>query len=217
MPLPSQRPIAAAPCTDASFRPTVLPNRHAPRYRPLLAVAVCVGGGIALDRMVLPVAWPHGLVCWAIWLRGIGSGRFVWPAGLVGVGSWGLGWWRLASWLLLAAAVCLGGLWQHVRWNYFPSDDLGLFARETRSPVCVEAVALARPMVRPAPPANPLRAMELGPRSETLLRLERIRAGHLWQPAGGYCKLRVAGVLSDIHSGDRLLIFGQLGRRAADE
>jgi competence protein ComEC len=190
----------------------LFPNRRIPRYRPLLAVAVCVGCGISLDRLVLPVAWSHGLSCWSI-MAGVTLGAAI-LCGRLGswnVASWGLGWWRLASWLLLASVVCLGGLWQHVRWNYFPSDDLGLFARETSSPVCVEAVALNRPRVKPAPPANPLRAMQLGPRSETLLRVERIRAGQNWRPASGYCKMRVAGILSGIQSGDRLLIHGKLG------
>ncbi len=196
------------------FSEPFFPSGRVPRYRPLLAVAASVGGGIALDRMVLPVAWPYGLACWVI--------SAVVTLGLAilcgRIGSWevkgsrGVGWWRLASWLLLASAVCLGGLWQHTRWNYFPGNDLGLYARESGGPVCVEAVALTRPLVRPAPPANPLRAMEMGPRSEVMLRIERIRAGRQWQSAGGYSKLRVAGVLSSVHAGDRVLVFGQLGR-----
>lgn len=198
-------------------------NRQTVRYRPLLVVAVCVGTGIALDRMVLPVAWPYGFACWSFLAAltlslALLCGRMkaqnlgVRKSALGGDDSRGLGWQRQASWWLLAALVSTGGLWQHVRWNYFSSDDLSLFAHETAGPVCIEAVALARPILRPAPPANPLRAMEMGPRSETMLRVQQIRDGPTWRSVSGYCKLRVAGVLSQIHAGDRLLLFGQLGK-----
>jgi competence protein ComEC len=51
--------------------------------------------------------------------------------------------------------------------------------------------------------------------SEATVRVAAIRDGRTWRPAGGWSRLRVAGELADVAPGDRLEVFGQLGRTPA--
>ena len=185
----------------ADFSPAEI---RAARYRPLPAVAVAMCAGILLDRLVFSHAMPYGLPLWS-------AGAILLLAGYALLARMEHN--APALLLLLAAVACTGGLWHHLRWNYFPHDDLSRFATDENQPVCVEATALAGPTLRPAPSANPLRVIPPDPTSETVVEIERVRDGTTWRPAGGRCQLRVAGRWTDVEAGDRLLIFAKLGRQ----
>ncbi|NOY30245.1 MAG: ComEC/Rec2 family competence protein [Planctomycetes bacterium] len=177
-------------------------NDRSMPYRPLLLVAMAVGLGIVADR--------YGM-------SAIGGGVFLWWAvgvlsvvGCVVLRSYGKT--QFLSWTLLLAALCVGGAWHHLRWNYFAADDLARFAREAAGPVCVEAVVTSRTKQSPAPAPNPLRAMPVGPRSDTFVRVLRIRDGTRWQRASGNCRLRVASELVKVQAGDRLRVYARFRR-----
>jgi len=171
-------------------------------YRPLLLVALAVGMGIVVDRyggsaiaggvFLWWTAAAFSIVCCVV-LRSYGKTQ-------------------LLSWTLLLAALCVGGAWHHLRWNYFSADDLARFAREAAQPVCVEAVVTGRTKQSPAPTPDLLRAMPVGPRSDTLVRILRIRDGTRWRNASGNCRLRVASELVEVQAGDRLRVYARFRR-----
>ena len=176
-------------------------NRGMP-YRPLLLVALAFGVGIVADRWGgsaivggMFLWWVVGLlllgVCFVLRYRGAG---------------------RALSYTLLLTAMCVGGAWHHLRWNYFSADDLARFSREAAQPVCVEAVVTGRTKQSPAPAPNPLRALPVGPRSDTFVRVLRIRDGVRWRNISGSCRLRVAGELLEVHAGDHLRVFARFSR-----
>ncbi len=171
-------------------------------YRPLLLVAIAAGLGIVADRY-----------CGAMLVGGV---YLWWAASVLGmvvcIGLWRCEVNRSCTWALLLTALCVGGAWHHLRWNYFAADDLARFARVSTQPVCIEAVAIDRTRRSPAPKFNPLRAIPARSRSETLVRITRIRDGTEWRVASGNCRLRVAGDLNGIHLGDHLRVFARFNR-----
>ncbi len=171
-------------------------------YRPLLLVALAMGLGILVDR--LGGSFLAGGLTW--W----------WAAGGVLLGVCfvlrHVGADRALCCMLLLMAMSLGGAWHHLQWNYLAADDLALFASNVSEPVCVEAVVTSRAKQSPAPPPNPLRALPIGPRWATTLRVTRLRDGTHWRHVRGHCRLRVAGKLTGVAVGDRVLVFAQFKR-----
>jgi competence protein ComEC len=133
-----------------------------------------------------------------------------------------LGWWivrrrqfdRAAAWLLLAAVGLTGAAWHDLRWNFFGDGEIGRFAAYDPQPACVECVAYESPERMSAPPPTPLRAIPGVERSRLRVQLAAIRDGTTWRRATGVCELLINGHLLGIHAGDRLRVFGQLGRPA---
>ncbi|NOY42356.1 MAG: ComEC/Rec2 family competence protein [Planctomycetes bacterium] len=119
---------------------------------------------------------------------------------------------RRSAYLALLAVFSLAGAWHHLHWNYVANDSLARFASESSQPVCVEVVAIDRTKFSPAPPKNILRALPAGPRSEVEVRIARIRDGTEWRTASGISRLRIAGRLSGIDVGDRLVVFAHFAR-----
>ena len=185
--------------------PAALPtSRLQPVSRqPLFLLAVAAMIGIVADRLVGDRCVESGLLIW--WVAAIAclaaSSLLTRDRDV-----------RLCAALLLLAVVCLGGGWHHLRWHYFERDHLARFATDVPQPVCLQAVALDRLKWSPAPPSNPLRALPVGPRSEIMVRVTRVRDGREWRDATGTCKLRVNGELRDIMAGDELQVFALMGR-----
>ena len=168
----------------------------APRYQPLVLVAVAVCGGIVVDRYgawSAPWWWAAAVATWGAWwgLRRFGRDR------LAGVA------------ILVSAAAC-GGAWHHCRWNLFDRDDLGFYARRLDQPICLEAVALGGPRRQFAPPHNPMRIIPAGDRSRLDVEIVGLRNGSDWQSACGRSRLVVDGHLLGVRAGDRLRVFAQL-------
>lgn len=118
----------------------------------------------------------------------------------------------LAVAALLLAVGGAGGAWHHRCWNEFPVGDLGRFAAEESGPACVAGVLTDRVKISPPADRSPLRALPAQTISETTLAVERIRDGAGWRAAGGLTRLRVAGELTSLAPGDRVVVFAQLGQ-----
>lgn len=165
------------------------------RRYPLVVVLAALATGIVLDRYA-----PVGTVVW------LGTA-------LVGLVLWCVFRRRpYSAWLLLMAVMAAGAAWHHLRWNMFPSDDLGRFARLKASPVCVQAVALGQPLLLPAPPPDPLCTLPTGDQSRLKISIVRLRHGTVWQTASGAAMLVVDGHLLGVAAGDQLQIMAQLSR-----
>ena len=166
------------------------------RYQPLISVAAFALGGIALDRV-----WPWEIAAW------------------LGLGLFGLiGWWlcfrrnqeTAAAYGVLLAVASLGGAWHHAWWHYYPADDLGRAADEAGGPLYLEAVATSGTRPSPAPPRDPLRAIQENDSTYLYVRILAVRNGRAWQPASGATRLHVEGHLLGVEAGDRLRIVGRM-------
>lgn len=167
-----------------------------PGYRPAVTVLVAVCAGIVADRAsgAAPGAWlaltAAGWLAWFAFYRG--------NRGMA------------AALVLLVAVAGSGGLWHHLRWRYFPANDLGKYARPWSQPVCVEVEALESPRPLPAPPPDPLRIVPLEDRVQLDVRPVGLRSGKEWIPVAGLARLTIADRWPAIVAGDRLRVFGQL-------
>ena len=176
------------------------PQHDQPHYQPLVIALAALSAGIYGDRQApLPIGlWlAMGLVGWCVWLTLWRRHRQRWSAAA-----------------LMLCLASLGGAWHHFRFDLFARDEIGLHAREHPQPACVEAVALERPRLWPAPPADPLCAIPRGDRSRLVVQVTALRQGAAWQSASGRARLIVDGHLLGVHAGDRLRIFCQLSAPA---
>ena len=115
-------------------------------YQPLVVVLAAVCGGIVVDR------W--AAVSLPAWLGAAIVGWFVW------VLLWRFRRNAAAAMALLLTLSAIGGAWHHFRWHYFAADDIGLFATESPTPVCIEVIATSGPRFIPAPREHdPLRSV----------------------------------------------------------
>jgi competence protein ComEC len=174
-----------------------------PRYQPLVIVLVAVCAGIVADR-----AWGVPLGAWSA----IAAAAWTGWAGL---------WWgrcdRAAGLVLLASVAACGGLWHHLQWDLFDTNDLGGYTRRERQPVCIEAIALGEPQRVPAPEFDPMRIVPQFDRSRLELKVVGIRDGTRWRAASGRARLTVDGHLLGARAGDRLRVFGQLSAPRAPQ
>jgi len=168
----------------------------APRYQPLVLVAVAVCAGIVADRY---------------WARPVGVW---WALGVVALGAWWLVWrraWdRAASVAVLLSAAACGGAWHHCRWNLFEQDDVGFYARQRDRPICLEAVATSGTRQMPAPPFDPMRIIPRGESTRVEVAVVALRNRSAWQAASGRARLIVDGHLLGVRAGDRLRVFARL-------
>ena len=162
---------------------------------PLVVVLFAALCGIAVDRYVVVAAetwWTLAVAAWLLWL-------VAWRTAA-----------QLSAVLLLVTFAATAACWHNVTWSRFDATDLGRYARLERTPVCVEATALASPRRVPAPARNPLRAIPVGERSRLDVEIVAIRDGTEWHKASGHAKLLVDGHLLGVHAGDRIQVFAQL-------
>lgn len=169
------------------------PWRAAPRYQPLVPVAVALALGIAADR-----GWP--CAAWLWWSLAVAM-LAVWGV------AWRLGWQRRGAVALLAATLCLGGAWHHASWHLFPPDDLGLCVHEEPQPMALAGVAGESPRFIPEPPFDPMRAIPASERSRLSFWVTSVREGRQWRPASGWLRLDVDGQLEGVRAGDQLQVF----------
>lgn len=165
-----------------------------PRYQPLVAVLVAFSAGIVADR--------YGWAGLGWWLAFSFGGLVLWRLSLQKL------WQPVTTFLLLIAITGTGAAWHHMCWHLFRDDDLGLTAGHSRHPICFEAVALSSPRLRPEPPEDPMRTMDVGERSLLRVEVTRVRDGLDWRAASGRTTAIIEGKLRGVTAGDRVQIVG---------
>ncbi|MCH2177696.1 MAG: ComEC/Rec2 family competence protein [Mariniblastus sp.] len=171
-------------------------------YNPVLLVFVALCIGIFSDRFVdcrfaVELAFAIGgiLVWWSLFfLCKSGNRRTE----------------AIASLALLVSIMGLGAGWHHGRWNWFPADDISLFASSSACPVCLLATVRSEPQLTAAVGEEVLNPIPSDSRTRFRVELEQIRNGRTWQPVAGQCDLVVHAKCREIGSGDRVLVFGRL-------
>jgi competence protein ComEC len=170
--------------------------------RPLVVVAACFTAGCALVRLLpaLP-SLPGG---WAVpaW-----SGALVATVGWAWLGRWNRP--APATGCLAAAVVCLGAAWSAACFDLFPADDLGWQFGDTPAPCAVIGTIVEAPRPLPVPVGDPRRAAAIGPSSECVVAVERVRRGSRWQPAAGRAAVVVDGEPPDLVPGTRVRLLGR--------
>jgi competence protein ComEC len=172
------------------------PSPTLPSYQPLVVVLAATSAGIIADRyFAIPtLVWSlSGIVALSGWLWRRRNGRHT-----------------TAAICLLIAAATASGAWHHQWWYVFAADDLGHAATLEPQPIAIEGVAQSGPRRMPAPPHNPLRAIEVGDRTRLDLQVTSVRDGDTWRSASGNTTLVINGHLFDVFAGDRVRVFGQL-------
>ena len=173
--------------------------------RPLVLVAVLFAAGCAGVR-ALP-AVPGG---WAV---------PAWAAAVVSLAAWATCSSRRAARAALiglqAAIVCLGAAWSAARFDLFPADDLAWQLGDAPAPVAVVGTVVESPRTLPAPAGDPRRAAAIGPASECVVAVERVRDGSRWRPAAGRVAVVIDGAAPDLVPGSRVRVLGRGLRPAA--
>ncbi|MEM9351910.1 MAG: ComEC/Rec2 family competence protein [Planctomycetota bacterium] len=173
----------------------------APRYRPLLPVALAAAAGVLADRYgaasgFSPADWlVASSTALSAYLAFSAAGRH-----------------RSAAACLLAAVASLFGAWHLDQQAYAPRNGIGLYASEASEAACVEGVVHGPVRWSPSPPREPMRALPTGPGSTFEMKAERIRHRDAWRPVQGRIRARVEGHLAEVHSGDRVVVTGRLTR-----
>ena len=200
--------MGAARQTSAREKPG---EKSQPRYQPLIVVLLAAVAGICIDRFGREVV--HGSA-FIVWIALAGLALVAWWIVWRPIGEQAFQSRRefIAAWLLLASVLLTAAAWHELRWNYFARDEIARFATHETHPACVEAIALEPPELLPAPTRTALRAIPASERSQLDVQVVSIRDGAEWQPANGKCQFSVVGTAPRIVVGDRLRMFGQLGR-----
>lgn len=167
-------------------------------YQPLVVVLAAFCVGIVLDRGA-----SCSLIAWGL----VGSGCLLGWLVLNCVGKD-----RCGAVALLCVITAIGGGWHQCRWSWIAGNDLGTFAREEPTPVCVEAVALKGPRSVAPPPFDPMRVIPTGERTKLLVEATALRDGAVWVPVSGRTTLTVDGQLLGVDAGDRIRVFGTLSK-----
>ncbi len=176
------------------------PWRRPVRYQPLVIVLAAMAAGIFADR--------HGTLTLSAW----------WAVACAAGSGW-LGLWRsrrdtAAAFVLLVAVAATAAAWHHLHWHIYPADDLARFASEHREPVCLDAVVLTAPRVRPMPPHDPMHPIPAGARVQFDVAPAAVRDRRQWRPASGRAQITVYAEVDGICVGDRVRILGRFARPA---
>ncbi|HUG69764.1 MAG TPA: ComEC/Rec2 family competence protein [Pirellulaceae bacterium] len=168
------------------------------RYQPLVVLFVAASAGIIADhRCTVSLTSWLALSCGSLLAWSVLQSRI---------------WQPLVTLVLLLAVACAGGAWHHAYWRMYRDDEVGLAASVEMTPLCLEAIATSSPRVRAAPPEDPMSTMPSEERSVLTVSATQVRDGTEWRTASGLLQVMVPGPLSGVQAGDRLRIFGSLGK-----
>ncbi|MCG8448698.1 MAG: ComEC/Rec2 family competence protein [Pirellulales bacterium] len=170
--------------------------------QPILLAVLAWAAGILADRYELPLL-SASLMRWWLVAAVLLLASFV---------LWRLARHRSSALALLLAIACVGGSWHQLHWRFMARDELARFAREAPQPVCLDALVVGGARLRPASPADPLRALPTGPTTSLIVQVTRLRDGREWREVSGNCRLNVAGQLAGVTVGDRLRFFARFER-----
>ncbi|HJQ78623.1 MAG TPA: ComEC/Rec2 family competence protein [Lacipirellulaceae bacterium] len=172
------------------------------RYQPLITVLIAAALGIVLNRYAADAIGLSATSWCALAAALLIAWWYLWRTGRD----------RSAALPLLIGVVLSAAAWHDLRWNTFSSGEIARFARYDAAPACIEAVALEMPERVAAPDATPLRAIPGVETSRLLVKVTAVRDGTSWRAAAGVCQLQVGGHLLGVRAGERIRVFGQLGR-----
>ena len=130
----------------------------------MIPATLCFGLGILADR-----TWDlngiavlvTGLACWAIWYAtNVYSRKHF----------------KTACCFLYLMIICSGSLWHHARWNWFPENEIRMFASDEFESCVIRGVLATEPVRVAAAAWNPtLDTMKPKPRVRFRLRVRSIR------------------------------------------
>ncbi|QGJ71030.1 Hypothetical protein PBC10988_27330 [Planctomycetales bacterium 10988] len=178
-------------------------GRRLRQVGPLLPVAVAFAGGIALDGLVggsLFLWWFLALIAFVGW-----AVFYFWKRRL-GFAPW------VSVGMLLVAVAATGGGWHHFCFSIYPKDSILTATQYEPIPAAVRVQLLESPRFDSPPPFDPFTPFTPDRQSRCRVRFLEIRNGREWQAASGEGQLLVSGKLLTFHAGDRVAIFGTLGR-----
>ncbi len=116
---------------------------------------------------------------------------------------------RLPLVFLALAATAFGAAYHHYRRDFYPADDVAGAATAEPWPVQMRGFLDEEPLHSPAHP-DPLRSIEAGESTTTILRATAIRQGNDWTTVSGRVHLMISGAAIDIHAGDEVEAVGRL-------
>lgn len=178
---------------------------RAPRYQPLVLIALAFIAGIAADRgavgQISLFAWGLILTC------SLAAWNFCYRRD----------WFRLSSTVLLIAFAALGGARAHVAWRIYAADEISRWATDEEKPILIEATVLRLPKLYQQRGYDPLITAKGDPRERpqrTRLKLyaTALREGNLWRSASGYLACAIDGDLGELRPGDRVRVAGFISR-----
>ena len=176
--------------------PPSIANRTLQQRHPLVLVVLSVCLGIIVDRTLE-----------------IGALAFVCTFVTVT-----LVWWvlirteklRCAAVALLLAWACLGGLWHHIHWNWYPPNTVSRYTENESTLVCIRLKLINEPRLLAARAHDSLNPIPSGDRTRVLTHVEAIRDGEEWIDATGLADLVIHDEPIELQSGDRVEVFGKL-------
>ncbi len=201
----------------SAFLPESPTERDAPRYQLVVLITLAACGGILLDYFadihyrVYAGAAVFFLLGW------LGIDRLVKSssASVPPADHWRWKWIPLAetlgSMFILLGVSALAALWHHGRWNGFGEHEIGLYAIDTPTPVCIEGTAVSEPRwIAPSDSEDGLDYRAGTTRTRLAFSAERIRDGEQWLLVSGCVDLIIEGPTFEFQSGDQLRVYGRL-------
>jgi competence protein ComEC len=116
---------------------------------------------------------------------------------------------RLPLVFLALAVAAFGAAFHHYRRDVLPADDVGNLAPAEPRPVEMRGILDEEPLHTPPQP-DPLRSIEAGVSSTTVLRATALRRGDDWECISGRVHLMISGSALDLHAGDEVEAVGRL-------
>ena len=164
---------------------------------PLVPAALAYTGGVLLDR--------YAAVPIAVGLLGTIGGLIGWlVARLKGRA-------HLPLVFLALAGAAFGAAFHHYRRDVYSADDVGEIATAEARPVEMRGWLDEEPIHTPERP-DPLRSIDAGESTATVLRAAALRRGDDWMEISGRVHLMIAGPALDVHAGDEVEAVGRLSR-----
>ena len=177
-----------------------------PRYQPLVLAVIPFAVGITLDRLLDA----H----WFVWLLVCFGSLVGWkllsqrPRLAASPASVSLLWTSIA---LTFAFAGLGGLWHHVRWNWYPANHIACFVGEDPQLCCVRGTLVSEPrMVVRSESRSTLDPLQQPVQTRLRVSLDGIRDRSDWVEIFGRVDVVLHESIEDVRSGDRLQVFGKM-------
>ncbi len=192
--------LKGSPRSDRQESPSLLAGCLGPVFPkqipPLVIVCTSACLGIVVDRLfsIFPEFW------FLLYL-GFFGGWFL---------LWALGFDRSASGLLLGSTAACFGLHHHLFWRYYPADELAFYVSPNAARVCLRALVIEEPRIKPPPVPTPMAFTQEIPTTVIGVMAREIRDGTRWVSVSGRASVFVQGEVPNLKAGDRIEVLGEL-------